>query len=79
MKHTITVDGVERVYTLMKEKPYKRLYEVETLANTFVSIEGENVPQGLVWYEIHYTMHDRKDREYKYNEALRTFNKPNAK
>lgn len=64
-KMVTQVNGVNRIFTLLKELKEKKLYEVEC--------------EGMVWYEIHYNSHDRIDREYNYLNALRTFNKPNRK
>ena len=55
-----TINGVNRIFTLLKSTESKTLYEVECL--------------GMVWYEIHFTSHNRINREYNYLKALTQWN-----
>lgn len=55
-----TINGVNRIFTLLKSTESKTLYEVECL--------------GMVWYEIHFTSHNRINREYNYLKALKQWN-----
>jgi hypothetical protein len=55
-----TINGVNRIFTLLKSTESKTLYEVECL--------------GMFWYEIHFTSHDRINREYNYLKALIQWN-----
>lgn len=55
-----TINGVNRIFTLLKSTESKTLYEVEC--------------EGMVWYEIHFTSHNRINREYNYLKALKQWN-----
>ncbi len=54
------INGVNRIMTELKQTDLKTLYEVECL--------------GMIWYEIHFTSHNRINREYNYLKALKQWN-----